>query len=127
MLPLRPDLKIVLMSAALHADLFIEYFGHCPRIHIPGFTYPVTEFYLEDVLRKTGYTSMVPAEAIAAAAAAASESEGSEPTDPSLFEEFDEVSMLLGCFNPSTFLRGPLIGFMFSPHAGRRGRLSCAT
>lgn len=34
----RPDLKIVLMSATLNANLFSEYFYNCPTVHIPGLT-----------------------------------------------------------------------------------------
>lgn len=49
----RPDLKVILMSATLNAEQFSEYFGGCPMIHIPGFTYPVKEYYLEDVLEVT--------------------------------------------------------------------------
>ncbi|KAK6126529.1 hypothetical protein DH2020_039733 [Rehmannia glutinosa] len=51
-LPRRPDLRLILMSATINADLFSKYFGNAPTIHIPGFTFPVKEFYLEDVLRK---------------------------------------------------------------------------
>ena len=36
MLPKRPDLKIILMSATLNADLFSAYFNGCPVIDIPG-------------------------------------------------------------------------------------------
>lgn len=32
----RPDLKIILMSATLNANLFSEYFYDCPSVHIPG-------------------------------------------------------------------------------------------
>jgi len=42
------------MSATLNAENFSKYYGKCPIIHIPGFTYPVEEFYLEDVLLFTG-------------------------------------------------------------------------
>ena len=56
----RPDIKIVLMSATLNAELFSGYFTTpagepSPAIHIPGFTHPVTEHYLEDCLEMTGY------------------------------------------------------------------------
>ena len=51
----RPDLKVILMSATLNAELFSKYYGGCPMINIPGFTYPVEEFYLEDVLELTGF------------------------------------------------------------------------
>jgi ATP-dependent RNA helicase DHX36 len=51
----RPDLKVILMSATLNADLFSKYFNNCPTINIPGFTFPVQEFYLEDVLEMTQF------------------------------------------------------------------------
>ncbi|KAI4364040.1 hypothetical protein MLD38_020183 [Melastoma candidum] len=55
LLPKRPDLRVILMSATINADLFSRYFGNAPIIHIPGFTHPVAEFFLEDVLEKTRY------------------------------------------------------------------------
>lgn len=55
LLPRRQDLRLVLMSATLNADLFSNYFGGAPVIHIPGFTYPVRTHFLEDVLEITGY------------------------------------------------------------------------
>ncbi|XP_020972317.1 DExH-box ATP-dependent RNA helicase DExH1 isoform X3 [Arachis ipaensis] len=56
LLPRRPDLRLILMSATINADLFSKYFGNAPTIHIPGFTYPVEEHFLEDVLEKTRYS-----------------------------------------------------------------------
>ncbi|KAH6780972.1 helicase in vascular tissue and tapetum [Perilla frutescens var. hirtella] len=50
MLPLYPHLRLVLMSATIDAERFSKYFGGCPIIRVPGFTYPVKSFYLEDVL-----------------------------------------------------------------------------
>ncbi|KAJ6411293.1 hypothetical protein OIU84_007956 [Salix udensis] len=35
LLPRRPELRLVLMSATLNADLFSSYFGGAPAIHIP--------------------------------------------------------------------------------------------
>ncbi|GER38863.1 RNA helicase family protein [Striga asiatica] len=55
-LPRRPDLRIILLSATINADLFSKYFGNAPTIHIPGLTFPVKEFYVEDVLEKTRYS-----------------------------------------------------------------------
>ncbi|XP_020094661.1 DExH-box ATP-dependent RNA helicase DExH1 isoform X2 [Ananas comosus] len=55
LLPQRPDLRLILMSATINADLFSKYFGNAPIIHIPGFTFPVAELFLEDVLEKTRY------------------------------------------------------------------------
>ena len=54
-LPSRPNLKVVLMSATLNATLFSSYLGNCQILHIPGFMYPVNTFYLEDVLEMTEY------------------------------------------------------------------------
>ncbi|KAL2326745.1 hypothetical protein Fmac_020172 [Flemingia macrophylla] len=55
LLPRRRDLRLVLMSATLNAELFSKYFGDSPTFHIPGFTYPVRAHFLEDVLEMTGY------------------------------------------------------------------------
>jgi ATP-dependent RNA helicase DHX57 len=55
-----PSLHIVLMSATMDADRLANYWRsgevkNTPRMHIPGFTHPVKDFMLEDVLRITGY------------------------------------------------------------------------
>lgn len=55
-LPQRPDFKLILMSATLNAEKFADYYNGCPMIKISGFTYPVEEYYLEDVLQMTGFT-----------------------------------------------------------------------
>ncbi|OVA00884.1 Helicase [Macleaya cordata] len=55
LLPRRRDLRLILMSATLNAELFSNYFGGAPTIHIPGFTHPVRAHFLEDVLEITGY------------------------------------------------------------------------
>jgi len=55
-LPSLPNLTVVLMSATMDADRFAAYWGAgTPRMHIPGFTHPVQDFTLEDVLEITGY------------------------------------------------------------------------
>lgn len=51
----RSDLKVILMSATLNAEQFSRYFDDCPTINIPGYTFPVEEYYLEDVLKITKY------------------------------------------------------------------------
>ncbi|KIW33890.1 uncharacterized protein PV07_00705 [Cladophialophora immunda] len=55
-LPSLPHLKIVLMSATLNADTFADYFGgdRVGRVHIEGRTYPVQDYYLDDVVRIVG-------------------------------------------------------------------------
>nr|CAB3472473.1 unnamed protein product [Digitaria exilis] len=55
LLPRRPELRLILMSATLNAELFSSYFGGAPMIHIPGFTYPVRNHFLEDILEFTGH------------------------------------------------------------------------
>lgn len=55
LLHFRSDLKVILMSATLNAEKFSEYFGNCPMIHIPGFTFPVVEYLLEDIIEKIRY------------------------------------------------------------------------
>ncbi|KAG2411142.1 DExH-box ATP-dependent RNA helicase [Vigna angularis] len=52
-LPHRPDLRLVLMSATLNAELFSSYFNGAPTMHIPGFTFPVRAHFLEDILERT--------------------------------------------------------------------------
>ncbi|CAK9152961.1 unnamed protein product [Ilex paraguariensis] len=56
LLPRRPDLRVILMSATINADLFSKYFGNAPTLHILGLTFPVTELFLEDVLEKSRYS-----------------------------------------------------------------------
>ncbi|XP_050232144.1 DExH-box ATP-dependent RNA helicase DExH3 [Mercurialis annua] len=55
LLPRRPELRLILMSATLNAELFSSYFGGAPTIHIPGFTFPVRAQFLEDILEITGH------------------------------------------------------------------------
>lgn len=55
----NPGLRVVLMSATADAELFASYFesslGRPPTVlTIPGFTHPVTDFFLEDALEATG-------------------------------------------------------------------------
>jgi ATP-dependent RNA helicase DHX57 len=51
----NPHLNVILMSATLDADRFAAYWGDSPRIHIPGRTFPVQDYMLEDVLQRTRY------------------------------------------------------------------------
>ncbi|KAL8147578.1 hypothetical protein AgCh_005047 [Apium graveolens] len=50
LLPSNPNICLVLMSATIDAERFSQYFGGCPVIRVPGFTYPVKTLYLEDIL-----------------------------------------------------------------------------
>ncbi|KAA8569010.1 hypothetical protein EYC84_007978 [Monilinia fructicola] len=54
----RKDLKLILMSATLDAGIFEDYFksgGKVGRVEISGRTYPVEDYYLDDVIRMTGF------------------------------------------------------------------------
>ncbi|XP_013395575.1 putative ATP-dependent RNA helicase DHX57 [Lingula anatina] len=55
MLPHRKDLKVILMSATLNADLFSSYFSLCPVVHIPGKAFPVDQYFLEDAIEMTKF------------------------------------------------------------------------
>lgn len=65
LLPVRPDLRLVLMSATLQTEILVDYFSECDhpfykehppaRIEIEGRTFPVQEFFLEHVLQMTEY------------------------------------------------------------------------
>ena len=55
LLATRSDVRLVLMSAAFNTDVFTAYFGGCPRLHVPGFMYPVDEGFLEDALHAVGF------------------------------------------------------------------------
>ncbi|KAJ8562979.1 hypothetical protein K7X08_031431 [Anisodus acutangulus] len=55
LLPRRPELRLILMSATLDAELFSSYFNGAPLVHIPGFTYPVRTHFLENILEMSGY------------------------------------------------------------------------
>jgi pre-mRNA-splicing factor ATP-dependent RNA helicase DHX15/PRP43 len=46
-LPRRPELKVVVMSATLNADRFQKYFAGSPLIDVPGRMFPVEVFYTE--------------------------------------------------------------------------------
>jgi HrpA-like RNA helicase len=52
-LPSLPHLKVVLMSATVDADTFAQYFGddRVGRVHIEGRTFPVQDYFLDDVVR----------------------------------------------------------------------------
>ncbi|XP_058769332.1 DExH-box ATP-dependent RNA helicase DExH5, mitochondrial isoform X2 [Vicia villosa] len=55
LLPRRPELKLILMSATLDAELFSSYFNGAPIVNISGFTHPVRTLFLESILETTGY------------------------------------------------------------------------
>lgn len=56
----RRDLKLVLMSATLDAATFQNYFTseglQCGLVEIAGRTFPVKDYYLDDIIRMTDFT-----------------------------------------------------------------------
>jgi len=55
LLPQRPQLRVLLMSATLQAETFSRYFDDCPVLSCKGRSFPVTEHFLEDVLEYTDF------------------------------------------------------------------------
>uniref|UniRef100_A0A8C7CNP6 RNA helicase n=1 Tax=Oncorhynchus kisutch TaxID=8019 RepID=A0A8C7CNP6_ONCKI len=51
----RSNLHLVMMSATVDCDKFAAYFNRCPIVNIPGRTFPVEVFHLEDIVEETGY------------------------------------------------------------------------
>ncbi|XP_007941230.1 probable ATP-dependent RNA helicase DHX34 [Orycteropus afer afer] len=45
LLPRRPDLKVILMSATINITLFSSYFGGAPVVQVPGRLFPITVVY----------------------------------------------------------------------------------
>mmetsp|Transcript_3858 Transcript_3858/g.24473 ORF Transcript_3858/g.24473 Transcript_3858/m.24473 type:complete len:1409 (-) Transcript_3858:1730-5956(-) len=48
-------LKLVLMSATIDPSLFSEYLGNCPVLEAQGRTFPVKQFYLEEIYESLQY------------------------------------------------------------------------
>ncbi|XP_057341325.1 3'-5' RNA helicase YTHDC2-like isoform X2 [Microplitis mediator] len=49
------SLKLVLMSATMDTNIFVKYFNQCTVINISGRSFDVDTYYLQDVLKITGY------------------------------------------------------------------------
>lgn len=54
-------IKVILMSATINQQTFIDYFGGVPTLEIPGFTHPVQDLYLEDYISRLDYKPEQPA------------------------------------------------------------------
>jgi len=62
LMPQRPDLKVLLMSATVQADLFSKYFNGASILTSEGRTFPVDEHFLEHSLQLTGH--LLPADSM---------------------------------------------------------------
>ena len=51
----RSDFKLILMSATLNSQKFVNYFNGCPVVKVPGRAFEVQPYFLEDILMMTGY------------------------------------------------------------------------
>ncbi|KAF7727863.1 ATP-dependent RNA helicase dhx8 [Apophysomyces ossiformis] len=54
---LRPDLKVLVMSATLDVEKFSDFFDECPIFEIPGRTYPVEVIYHKNAQRLSSLKS----------------------------------------------------------------------
>lgn len=52
----RRDLKVILMSATVDAERLSAYMGNAPVITVPGRTFPVQHYFLEDAIEMCQYT-----------------------------------------------------------------------
>jgi len=43
------SIKVIIMSATINPQLFLDYFPGAEAIHIPGFTYPVQSHFLDEL------------------------------------------------------------------------------
>ncbi|KAI9342849.1 P-loop containing nucleoside triphosphate hydrolase protein [Obelidium mucronatum] len=51
----RPEFRLILMSATIDSETFSNYFNGAPVLNIPGFTHPVQDVYLDEILRVSKY------------------------------------------------------------------------
>jgi ATP-dependent RNA helicase DHX36 len=63
LLKARPDLRVILMSATMDAEKFVQYFEGAgfsvgQVLDVQGTNHPVREHYLEDIVRLQGHRSM---------------------------------------------------------------------
>ncbi|KAI7865442.1 P-loop containing nucleoside triphosphate hydrolase protein [Spinellus fusiger] len=61
---LRPDLKILIMSATLDVEKFSDFFEECPIFEIPGRTFPVDVIYPESAQRLSSLKSLIVEQAV---------------------------------------------------------------
>jgi HrpA-like RNA helicase len=51
------SLKLIFVSAATEIEKFTHYFGACPHLFITNNQYEVKTYFLEDILKLTGYVT----------------------------------------------------------------------
>ena len=50
-----PNVRIILMSATIDTSSFSEYFDGAPVIEVSGRTFPVQQYFLEDIVEMLGF------------------------------------------------------------------------
>ena len=50
-----PQVRIILMSATIDTRQFSEYFNNAPVVEVSGRTFPVNQYFLEDIVQMLGY------------------------------------------------------------------------
>ncbi|ETN77796.1 hypothetical protein NECAME_10806, partial [Necator americanus] len=83
------DLRIILMSATIDTEMFIDYFGNCPVIEMHGRTFPVQHFFLEDIIQMLKYMPPAP------------EKRRKEDADVEAEEKDRNLNILTGDVNPT--------------------------
>lgn len=73
-----PEIRVVLMSATIDTKLFSEYFDNAPVINVQGRTFPVEQYFLEDIQEKISITPRT-----------SKKSEGLQLVEENLFIEFE--------------------------------------
>lgn len=49
------DLRVILLCTPNSSEQFSKYFNGCPQVAISHLSFPIEEFYLEDVIERTGF------------------------------------------------------------------------
>ncbi|CAJ0581783.1 unnamed protein product, partial [Mesorhabditis spiculigera] len=68
--------RFVLMSATIDTEMFQNFFGNCPVIEMEGRTFPVQQFFLEDIIKNLNFMPDRSSRAVMA------DEEGGEEADP---------------------------------------------
>jgi hypothetical protein len=126
-LPRRPDLKLVVMSATLDSGKFQEYFSGAPLMKVPGRLFPVEIFYcpepekdyLEAALRTVMQIHMVRAQRMRVASRAA--------CSHTIWRPPNTHAVLSLCFSRLRFSASPREISSSSSPESRRSRTPCAS
>ncbi|XP_063369179.1 dosage compensation regulator [Cydia amplana] len=102
-----PDLRIILMSATVDTTLFTKYFGNCPVIEVPGRTFPVRQYFLEDCIELTKFVPPVDSRKRKASGKKANKEDGDDDEDEGVGvdeqeEDLNKIAQLGSDYSPQT-------------------------